>query len=117
MDIGSRLPLSALSDLSASSASPKKPEDLASAAKAFESLFVNELMKSMRKANEAMLSDTDMPLMSDDVKFFQSMFDDQIARHLSDNGGLGIASALIRQLESIDQPVVTPFKRWQEESQ
>lgn len=116
MDIGSRLPLSALTDISASSASQKKPEDLESAAKAFESLFVNELMKSMRKANEAMLSDTDMPLMSDDVKFFQSMFDDQMARHLSSNGGLGIADALVRQLESINQPTASPFQRWDEES-
>lgn len=116
MDIGSRLPMSALSSLSTPAASQKKPEDLESAAKAFESLFVNELMKSMRKANEAMLSDADMPMMSDDVKFFQSMFDDQMARHLSDNGGLGIAEALIRQLESIDQPIASPYKRWQEES-
>lgn len=117
MDIGSRLPLSALSDFSTSSVSTKKPDDLESAAKAFESLFINELMKSMRKASEAILSDTDMPLMSDDVKFYQSMFDDQMGRHLSDNGGLGIAEALIRQLESIDQPTASPFKRWDKESQ
>ena len=115
MDIGSRLPLSALSGLSAPSASQQKPKDLESAAKAFESLFVNELMKSMRKANEALLSETDMPLMSDDVKFFQSMFDDQIGRDLSDRGGLGIAEALIRQLGSAGQPTASPYKRWDEE--
>ena len=117
MDIGSRLPLSVLSGLSNPSIDGQKPKDLESAAKAFESLFVNELMKSMRKANEALLSDTDMPLMSDDVKFFQSMFDDQTGRHLSDKGGLGIADALIRQLESVNQPVASPYRRWDEEGE
>ena len=76
------------------------PEDIESAAKSFESLFINELLKSMRKANEAMMSgDEDVPMMGDDVRFFHTMFDSQLAEHLSDNGGLGIAQALIRQLD------------------
>ena len=53
MDIDSRLSLSALTDISVSSAGQKKPEDLESAAKAFESLFVNELMKSMRQSQRS----------------------------------------------------------------
>ncbi|MGB1272182.1 MAG: rod-binding protein [Endozoicomonas sp.] len=78
--------------------------DLESAAKAFESLFVNELLKGMRKANEALMAgNDDLPMMGDDVRFFYSMFDAQLAQHLSSNdrngkGGLGIAQALIRQL-------------------
>lgn len=80
-----------------------KPEsgdarDIESAAKAFESMFVNELMKSMRKANEAMMAGSELPMMGKDTRFFHSMFDAQLAEHLSDNGGLGIAQALIRQL-------------------
>ena len=79
----------------------KAPEDIETAAKAFESLFVNELLKSMRKANEAIMTDAeDMPMMGDEVRFFYSMFDSQLAQHLSDNGGLGIAQALMSQLDS-----------------
>ncbi len=73
-------------------------EGIESAAKAFESLFVNELLKSMRKANEAMMAGSELPMMSKDTQFFHSMFDSQLAEHLSEKGGLGIAQALIRQL-------------------
>lgn len=76
----------------------EKVEDIESAAKAFESLFVNELLKSMRKANEAMMAGSELPMMSKDTQFFHSMFDSQLAEHLSESGGLGIAQALIRQL-------------------
>ena len=72
-------------------------DSLEVAAKEFESLFVNELLKSMRQANEAMMSDSDLPMMSNDTRFFYSMFDSQLAEHLSENGGMGIAQALIRQ--------------------
>ncbi|MGB0360158.1 MAG: rod-binding protein [Endozoicomonas sp.] len=79
---------------------PEKPnnfDSIEAAAKEFESLFVNELLKSMRQANEAMMSDSDLPMMSNDSHFFYSMFDSQLAEHLSENGGLGMAQALIRQ--------------------
>ncbi|MDD7804836.1 MAG: rod-binding protein [Endozoicomonas sp. (ex Botrylloides leachii)] len=76
------------------------PQDLKSAAHSFESLFINEWLKSMRKANEAMMTDgEDNPMMGDDVRFYYSMFDSQLAQHLSSNGGLGIAETLIRQLD------------------
>ena len=52
----------------------------------------------MRKANEAMMAGSELPMMGKDTRFFHSMFDAQLAEHLSDNGGLGIAQALIRQL-------------------
>ncbi|WP_067515261.1 rod-binding protein [Endozoicomonas ascidiicola] len=81
-----------------SSAEPGNIDSLEAAAKEFESLFVNELLKSMRQANEAMMSDTESPMMSNDTRFFYSMFDAQLAEHLSEHGGLGIAQALIRQL-------------------
>ena len=77
---------------------PNNIEDIESAANAFESLFVNELLKSMRQANEAMMAGSDLPMMGKDTRFFYSMFDAQLAEHLSESGGLGIAQSLIRQL-------------------
>lgn len=76
-----------------------QPEkELEKAAKEFESLFLNELMKSMRKANQALASDSDTSSMGDDVQVFQSMFDQQVAEDISKKGSLGIAESLIRQL-------------------
>ncbi|WP_422413744.1 MULTISPECIES: rod-binding protein [unclassified Endozoicomonas] len=103
MDIGSTLSAKHLAGIyQPDSGQGKAPEDLKEAAEAFEAIFVNELLKSMRRANEAMMSSSDLPTSGKDVQFFQSMFDSQIAGHLGKEGGLGIAEALIRQLGDKD---------------
>lgn len=65
-------------------------------ARQFESLFMNEMLKSMRKANEVFKSD----LMGDgnDRKFYEEMFDHQLSVNMSQNGGVGLADVLVRQL-------------------
>ena len=70
---------------------------LEKAAKQFESIFTQMLLKSMRKANEA-LEDKDSPFNSSGVKFFEEMHDQQLAMHLSDKGSLGLADLIVQQL-------------------
>ena len=78
------------------------PEALKEAAKQFESLFTRMLLKNMRATgmgNE--LFD------SEQTKFYQDMFDDQMAVHLSQGKGLGLADMLVRQLQQA-QPGAAP---------
>jgi flagellar protein FlgJ len=66
---------------------------LREAARQFESLFTHMMLKSMREASQGeSLGD------SEDVKFYQDMFDQQLAVQLSKGDGLGLASRLIEQL-------------------
>ncbi|MDG9927165.1 MULTISPECIES: flagellar assembly peptidoglycan hydrolase FlgJ [unclassified Pseudomonas] len=69
-------------------------------AQEFESLFLNEMMKSMRKANEVFGEDNFMN--SNESKTYQDMHDQQLAVTLSkNNGGIGLASVLERQLSQM----------------
>jgi flagellar protein FlgJ len=69
-------------------------------AQEFESLFLNEMMKSMRKANEAFGEGNFMN--SNESKTYQDMHDQQLAVTLSkNNGGIGLASVLERQLSQM----------------
>jgi flagellar protein FlgJ len=69
---------------------------LKEAAKQFESLFTQMLLKSMREANKSFGGDS--LFGSDQADFYQDMFDDQMALHLSKGKGLGLADMLMRQL-------------------
>lgn len=63
------------------------------AARQFESLFTHMMLKSMREASQGEgLGD------SEDVKFYQDMYDQQMAVQLSKGHGLGLATRLIEQL-------------------
>ncbi len=76
-------------------AKAQDPAALKEAAKQFESLFTQMLLKSMREANKSF---GDSMFGSEQADFYQSMFDDQMAVHLSKGEGLGLADMLIRQL-------------------
>jgi flagellar protein FlgJ len=78
-------------------AKAQDPAALKEAAKQFESLFTQMLLKSMREANKSFVGDS--LFSSDQADFYQSMFDDQIAVHLSQGRGLGLAEMLVRQLQ------------------
>ncbi len=74
------------------------PENIKKVAQEFEALFVNQMLKSMRLANQA-IADKDSPFSSQTVAQYQEMYDQQLSVHLSrNNGGLGLASVLERQL-------------------
>lgn len=74
----------------------EKQQALEAVAKQFESVFLNMMMKSMREANEAFKDDS--MSSSNEMDFYQNMFDQQLALTLSKDG-VGIADALMRQLQ------------------
>lgn len=80
-------------------------EALEAIAKQFESVFINMMMKSMRDANEA-FKDDDMS-GSNEMGFYQQMFDQQLALSIS-NRGFGLADALTRQLRQTIDPRSNP---------
>ncbi|MEP7242557.1 MAG: glucosaminidase domain-containing protein [Gammaproteobacteria bacterium] len=69
------------------------PAALREAARQFESLFAKMMLKSMREASSG-----DPVFGSDQQKFYQGMFDDQLAIDLTKGHGLGLADMLIQQL-------------------
>lgn len=70
------------------------PAALKTAARQFEALFTQQLFKSMRAAKVG-----DDLMGSDAGSMYQDMFDQQMAQHLSQGRGLGIADLLVRQLQ------------------
>ncbi len=70
------------------------------AAKQFEAIFVQMMLKSMRKAQDVM-ADKDSPFNSEQVKFYRDMHDTQIASDLASNGSIGLADIIVRQLGKI----------------
>lgn len=70
---------------------------LKEAAQQFEAIFVQMMLKSMRKAEDA-LADKDSPFNSEQVKFYRDMYDQQLAQDLSSGGGLGLADVIVQQL-------------------
>jgi peptidoglycan hydrolase FlgJ len=91
------------------------PTALKEAARQFESLFTQMLLKSMREANKSFGEDS--LFGSDQGEMYQDMFDDQIAMQMSKGKGLGLAEMLVKQLQQgagvstspeSAQPVSTP---------
>src|SRR5690606_11009150 len=78
-------------------AKTSSPEALKEAARQFESLFTQMLLKSMREAGKSF---GDSLFGSEEGDFYQDMFDQQMAVHLSRGRGLGLADMLVRQLQT-----------------
>ncbi|MBB2495875.1 flagellar assembly peptidoglycan hydrolase FlgJ [Aquipseudomonas ullengensis] len=69
-------------------------------AREFESLFVNEMMKAMRKANDVFGEGNFMN--SNESKTYRDMYDQQLAVTLSKSkNGIGLADVLERQLSQL----------------
>lgn len=69
-------------------------------AQEFESLFLNEMLKSMRSANEVFAKDN--PLNSESAKQYQDMYDHQLSVSLAREGhGIGLADVLVKQMEKM----------------
>jgi peptidoglycan hydrolase FlgJ len=73
-----------------------KEQALETAAKQFEAIFMQMLLKSMRKAEEVLESDS--PFNSESTKFYRDMHDQQMSLELSNNGSLGLSDLIVRQL-------------------
>ena len=66
-------------------------------AQEFESLFLGEMLKSMRSATNALGEDN--PLNTQAAKQYQEMYDQQLAISMSrEGGGIGLADVLMRQM-------------------
>jgi flagellar protein FlgJ len=94
-------------------AKAQAPAALKEAARQFESLFTQMLLKSMREANQSFGEDS--LFGSDQADLYQDMFDQQIALQMSRGRGLGLADMLVRQLQGgvgatspSQEPAVTP---------
>ena len=67
-------------------------------AQEFESLFLGEMLKSMRSATNALGEDN--PLNTPAAKQYQEMYDQQLAVSMSrEGGGIGLADVLLRQMQ------------------
>lgn len=73
-----------------------KKAALEEVARQFESLFLSEMLKSMRKAGDV-FSEGNM-LNSNQSEFYRDMFDSQLSLTVSRQQGAGLAEALVRQL-------------------
>ena len=72
------------------------PEGVRAVAEQFESLFLDIVLKSMRKANDVLFEDN--YLSSSETVMHQEMLDHQWAIHISENGGVGLAEMIEKQL-------------------
>ncbi len=84
-----------------SQAKDNSQESVRAAAKQFEALLLNNMLKSMRQA-----SGQDGIFDSEQTKTFTAMLDQQLSQHMA-NKGMGLADALVRQLthQSLQQAV------------
>ena len=70
------------------------PEALKAAAKQFEAIFLNTILKGMRAAKLA-----EGALDNDQSKFYNEMYDQQLAVHLAGKPGIGLANLIEKQLQ------------------
>ncbi len=68
-------------------------------AKQFEQIFLNQMLKSMRDANEV-ISDPDNVFTGGDVRFYQDMMDQQMTLDMVEGRGIGLTDVLVRQLSN-----------------
>lgn len=75
------------------------PAALKEIAKKFEAMFVSQMLKSMRDANEV-FADGDM-FSSQEVKFHQEMLDQQMVLNLTSGQGIGLAKSMYQQMQKM----------------
>ncbi|MFK3796080.1 flagellar assembly peptidoglycan hydrolase FlgJ [Pseudomonas sp. NPDC088444] len=81
--------------------------NLKKVAQEFESLFVSQMLKAMRSANEVLAKDN--PLNSDATRQYQDMYDQQLSVSLSrEGGGIGLQDVLMRQLSKTKTTEIAP---------
>lgn len=72
------------------------PQALKEIAKKFEAIFVQQMLKNMRAANEVFAEDS--YFNSNEMKFHQDMYDQQMSLSLTSGKGMGLADALYAQM-------------------
>ena len=71
----------------------QSPEALREVAKQFESVFLQMMLKSMRDASlgEGLME-------NDQTQFYRDLYDKQLAIHLSEKSGIGLADMIVEQM-------------------
>ncbi|WP_296255934.1 MULTISPECIES: flagellar assembly peptidoglycan hydrolase FlgJ [unclassified Pseudomonas] len=81
--------------------------NLKKVAQEFESLFVSQMLKAMRSANEVLAKDN--PMNTAATRQYQDMYDQQLSVSMSrEGGGIGLQDVLMRQLSKIKAGTVAP---------
>jgi peptidoglycan hydrolase FlgJ len=75
---------------------------LQEAAQQFEGIFIQMMLKSMRKAQDVM-ADENSPFNSEQVKFYRDMHDQQLANDIASRGSMGLASVIVQQLGQLSE--------------
>ena len=83
-----------------SDASARSPDATREAARQFEALFVQMMLKSMRDANAVLGEERDTT--------YDEMFDKQISLDMTRGKGLGMGDMLVRQLGGTEAPEAAP---------
>ncbi len=79
------------------------PAGLQKAAEHFESLFIDMWLKSAREANQVFSKDNFMN--TSEMTAHQEMLDHEMASHLSQQGGIGLAPIIVAQLSGDARPL------------
>jgi len=71
---------------------------LETAARQLESLFINQLLKSMRAASDLGGEEGGNPFESRDTRLYTSLLDEQLANRLAAGPGIGLADRVIAEV-------------------
>lgn len=72
------------------------PKAIQAAAKQFESLFLNQLLKSMREAQKG---DGEGLFDSNESRMYIGLLDEQLANRIANGRGIGLADTVIAQID------------------
>ena len=78
---------------------PKSDEEIKDLAMQFESIFIHQMIKEMRKS----VHKSDL-LNSFSLEMYESMMDEEIAKEMSKQKGIGLGDVIYRQLSKINNP-------------
>jgi flagellar protein FlgJ len=78
---------------------PKSDEEIKDLAMQFESIFIHQMIKEMRKS----IHKSEL-LNSFSLEMYESMMDEEIAKEMSKQKGIGLGDVLYRQLSKINNP-------------
>lgn len=95
-ELTASLPLAA----TRSSGAADRPKALQQAAQDFEAMMIEQMLKSMRKANEVL--EEDSLTGSREQTFWQEWQDSTLAVEMARGQGTGLAQAIIRQVEALE---------------
>jgi flagellar protein FlgJ len=75
-----------------------KKEKLEKACAEFESLFINQLLKSMRSS----VTETGFLGNSEESKIVRSMFDQQLSERIAETRGIGLSQIILENFKNRD---------------